>query len=68
VDIVKHRETGMLVPEKDPSALAAAVVEVLENEGLARRLAEDGNRFIKEKFDWDKLAGQLYDIYEQVLA
>jgi glycosyltransferase involved in cell wall biosynthesis len=68
VDIVKHRETGMLVPEKDPSALAAAVVEVLKNEDLARRLAEDGKRFVKEKFDWDKLAGQLHEIYERVLA
>jgi glycosyltransferase involved in cell wall biosynthesis len=68
IDIVKHRETGMLVPEKDPSALATAVVEILTNDELAMRLAEDGNRFIKEKFDWDKLAGQLHDIYEQVLA
>ncbi|MFH1314551.1 MAG: glycosyltransferase family 4 protein [Candidatus Eisenbacteria bacterium] len=68
IDIVKHRETGMLVPEKDPAALAAAVVEVLTNDELALRLAEDGNKFIKEKYDWDKLADQLRDIYEQVLA
>jgi glycosyltransferase involved in cell wall biosynthesis len=68
VDIVKHGETGMLVPEKDPSALAAAVIEVLESDDLARRLAEDGKRFVKEEFDWDKLAGRLYEIYERVLA
>jgi glycosyltransferase involved in cell wall biosynthesis len=56
------------VPEKDPSALAAAVIEVLESDDLARRLAEDGKRFVKEEFDWDKLAGRLYEIYERVLA
>ena len=67
IDIVKHRETGMLVPEKDPRALAGAVVEVLTDDDLAARLAEDGNRFIMEKFDWDKLGGQLVDIYERVL-
>jgi glycosyltransferase involved in cell wall biosynthesis len=40
----------------------------LEDDELARRLGEDGYVYIKEKFDWETLAGQLLDIYERVLS
>jgi glycosyltransferase involved in cell wall biosynthesis len=38
-EVLRHRENGLLVPPRDPPALAAAVLELLENPGLARALA-----------------------------
>ena len=38
-DLVRDKENGLLVPSRDPAALAAAVVNVLTDRGLADRLA-----------------------------
>ncbi len=49
-EIVVDGETGFLVPPGDPRALAAAVVEILKNPGLARRFGEAGFRRATELF------------------
>jgi glycogen(starch) synthase len=38
-DLVRDGENGLLVPPRDPSALADAIVRVLSDRGLAERLA-----------------------------
>ncbi len=38
-ELITHEETGLLVPPRDPEALAAALERVLTDTGLARRLA-----------------------------
>lgn len=63
LDIIKHRETGLLVPEKDAAALARGIVEVLTDEPLAARLGENGYRHIKESFDWDRIADRIVGLY-----
>lgn len=41
-DIVKHEETGLLVPPADPAALAAALSRLLTDPALGKRLAAAG--------------------------
>jgi L-malate glycosyltransferase len=43
-EIIEDGRTGLLVPPRDPQALAAAADRLLENEGLRERLAEEGRR------------------------
>jgi glycosyltransferase involved in cell wall biosynthesis len=50
-EIVREGETGLLVPERDPVALAAALWRLLEDRGLARSCAEAARRQIEESFD-----------------
>ena len=38
-EVLRHRENALLVPPRDPNALAAAVLELLADRDLARRLA-----------------------------
>jgi len=52
----QHGESGMLVPTADPSALAAQIVEVLENPELQARLGEGGRRRVLDRFTWRKTA------------
>lgn len=49
-------ETGRLVPEKDPAALAAAVVELLADPERARRLGEAGRARVRDELNWDAVA------------
>jgi glycosyltransferase involved in cell wall biosynthesis len=67
-DVIQDQQTGLLVPEKDPAALAAAVVRLLRDRGLADRLAEAGLRHAHEYFDWQRITSQLLGIYAGAMA
>ncbi len=63
VDVIKNRETGLLVPEKDPRALADAILEVIFDPGLGAQLGAGGLRHARAYFDWDRITARLVDIY-----
>ena len=66
-DIIKDGETGLLVPEKDPEALADAIEKLLKDNELANRLAESGYKYVIENFTSSKIADKVLDIYSEVL-
>jgi glycosyltransferase involved in cell wall biosynthesis len=67
VDVILHEETGLLVPEKDPAALAAAVLRVLEDKALARHLGGQGFGHVQRFFDWERIAASTRDSWVGVL-
>jgi len=66
-DIVIDGQTGLLVPEKDPKALAEAIVYVLTHEHFSQRLGEKGRRYVEEQFGWGKITDKLIDLYRNVM-
>ncbi len=44
-------DSGLLVPENDADALAAAMLRVMGDDELARKLAEGGRRAVEKKYD-----------------
>lgn len=67
-DIVRHEQTGLLVRASSPVEIAAAVARLVEHPGLARRLAEDGNRFVREEFSRKSTARKFSALYESILS
>jgi glycosyltransferase involved in cell wall biosynthesis len=63
VDVIQHEETGLLVPEKDEEALAAAILRLLEDPALARRLGEAGTAFAERHFDWERITDDTEALY-----
>ena len=51
-DIVIDGQTGFLVEQQSPDALAARVVAILDDPALAKRLGEAGRRRIEEELNW----------------
>lgn len=60
-------QTGLLVPEYDAIALAAAIARVLQDEGLRDRLAKAGRAHVERKFDLHQNTAQLERLYATVI-
>jgi colanic acid/amylovoran biosynthesis glycosyltransferase len=58
-ELVVDGDTGLLVPQRDPPKLAAALGRVLADDALGRRLARAGRAAVEERFDAHTNVGQL---------
>ena len=61
------RAGGVLVDGHDPTDHARAVVEVLTDEGVARRLRDGGLAFAAST-TWDNTVDRLLDVYSEAVA
>jgi len=66
LDIVKDRETGILVPEKNSEKLSGAIIYLLENKKFAERLGKQGKKFIKKNFSWENIINHLITLYKNM--
>jgi glycosyltransferase involved in cell wall biosynthesis len=58
-EAVRHGRTGLLVPERDPDALANAIAVLLDDAALRVRLARAARAHVEERFDRAAQAAQL---------
>ena len=66
-EIVRDNETGILVPPKDPSALATGIIKSLNDMDNARKMAEEGRKFVNENFDVKKMVDDIDTLYDNLL-
>ena len=62
-DTIRDGETGYLVPQKDPVALAAAICDLLVDPEKCRKFGRAGFEFAKETFSWKRIVGELERLY-----
>lgn len=53
--LVEHERTALLVPSGDPQAMAAAVLRVLDEPGVAERLSQAGLQEV-QRYAWPRVA------------
>jgi colanic acid/amylovoran biosynthesis glycosyltransferase len=63
-ELVEDGRTGLLVPERDPAALAAAIRRLIEEPETARRLAEAGRARVERDFDLHVNVRELRTLFE----
>jgi glycosyltransferase involved in cell wall biosynthesis len=61
-------DAGVVVPERDPRALAVAVERVLDDTELRSSLIERGRRRVQSHFAWAVVAEQTVELFRQALA
>jgi glycosyltransferase involved in cell wall biosynthesis len=59
--------SGILVPPRDPKALALAITSVLTDQSLRNELIAKGERTVS-RFDWKKLISDYEQIYQRVAS
>ena len=65
-DVVVNNESGILVPEKDPVALADAIKRIESDPQYTESLLEGARNRIAEHFTWDNITRRQIEIYEQL--
>ena len=66
-EIVRDNKTGILVPPKDPGALATGIIKSLNDMDNARKMAEEGRKFVNENFDVKKMVDDIDTLYDTLL-
>lgn len=66
-EVVIHGQTGLLVPAKNPQALAEAILELVDDPIRRRVFAEAGEVRVKQEFDAGSRSGRMQSIYADVL-
>lgn len=65
-EIIKHMKNGVLVPPRNPEAMAETISKLL-SERLGPAIGEEARKNVEENFSWEKNLRQLQDIYSEFL-
>jgi glycosyltransferase involved in cell wall biosynthesis len=66
--VVDHGKNGYLVEPRNIEELTATITYLLDNEDIARRLGREGRKKVEEKYNWNRIAGQLEAMYTGVIS
>lgn len=60
--------TGLLLKPGDVNELSAAIIRLLQDSNLAKRLGENGRAHVSRRFSADAMAKSYLEVYNQVFA
>ena len=55
VDVIRSDMTGILVPERDPHALAQAILTLLSDQSRAEQMGRKGLQDVQTRFNWSRI-------------
>ncbi len=67
-EVMKHGETGILVPPKDPRALADAIMGLMKDKKLRQKMGKAGRKRAVENFSWPVAAKNTLEVYKDTIA
>jgi glycosyltransferase involved in cell wall biosynthesis len=67
-EVVRHGETGLLVPPNDSGALAAAIVTLLGDRALAERMGASAWEIARRDFTEQAMMDRILSLYESTMA
>jgi glycosyltransferase involved in cell wall biosynthesis len=66
-EVVEDGKTGLLVPPRDHAAMAQAIVALLSDEGLRRRMGEAGFARVNERFTVERMVAETAAVYARLV-
>jgi glycosyltransferase involved in cell wall biosynthesis len=66
-EIIQHMKNGVLVPPRNPEAMAEALSKLLSEERLGSAIGEKARRIVENSFTWEENLRQLQKIYGEFL-
>ena len=65
-ELVIDGKTGLMVPERDPEALALAIEKLIKDQDLRIQLGKQGRQAILDGFDIHNTSAQMADIFQKI--
>jgi len=65
-DFINQAKAGIVV-KKNEEELSKAILKILEDGGLAKKMGDNGRNFVKEEFSQDKIATQFLREYQFIV-
>lgn len=66
-DIINDQVNGILTPAGDSSAIANAVLRILNDKHFAKSMSESAKDFVRTRFSIEAMADSMIDLYERVI-
>ncbi len=66
--VIEDGQNGLLIPPGDIGALAGAIRRLLDEPGLLEQLQANARRTIERRYNWDRRAEQLAEMYRRLVA
>lgn len=63
---IKDYNAGIIVKPRDSIELSNAIISILKNSKKADLVGRNGNKLIKEKYDWKIIANQIKSLYKEI--
>jgi glycosyltransferase involved in cell wall biosynthesis len=67
-EVLRHNQTGLMVPQNDPQTLALALEHLLSDPGLRVRLSHAARSLIEAEFPVHKNTASIRDLYRTILG
>jgi len=64
---VLDMKTGLSIPPADTDSLGSAIIRLLKNKDLARRLGRNAREFVADNFSLDKMLHETRNVYQVLL-
>jgi len=62
-DFLKNEETGLFCKVQNPKSIAEKINLILSDDDLRDRLINNAQKLVEEKYDWDKIADRMRNIF-----
>ncbi len=66
-ELIEDHKTGLLVPPRDPQALAAAIREILSDPTAASKMGAVGRAVVRERFTVDRMVADTTEIFDEAM-
>ena len=68
IEIIKHRETGILVKPASPEELYQGIKLLLEDTLLREKIVNNAKQLIKQKFSLEKMILRVESVYKELVT
>lgn len=66
-EVIEDGETGIILKDREPSTMKDAMLQLLLNKDLAKKLGENGRKRVLNLYDWNRNVETMEELYKSVV-
>ncbi len=65
--ICNNKENAIIIPPEDPKKISEAMITLIKDPKLRRKLGENGRKLVEKNYRWDKIVKEVESIYKDII-